>query len=261
MGIWPWADVHMSTETGNVLLSTLSAGPVGIGDLMGTETKTNLLQAVRDDGVIVKPDASIVPLDRSYVADAKHEPAPLTASTGTDHDGTKTRYVFAFNRAGTPAGKVRFDAAELGLSGPVYIYDYFSGTGRRLEVNAGFSAPIGEDASAFYVVAPVGKSGIAFLGDKNKFVGTGKQRIHSLHDQRGKLTVGVVLAESEKSVVLHGYAAVAPKVTVLSGRGNAVQYDSGTGHFTVEIKSDANAPVDKSTRDPVRRMTVVLQTR
>lgn len=260
MGIWPWADVFMSTETDNVLLSTLSAGPVGIGDLIGDETRTNLLQAVRDDGVIVKPDASVVPLDQAYLADAKHEAVPLTASTYTDHAGTKIEYVFAFNRVGTPAGKVRFTLTELGLSGPAYVYDYFSGTGKRLDAGAGFSAPLGEHASAFYVVAPVGMSGVAFLGDKNKFVGTGKQRIVSLQDAPGRLTIGVVLAECEKSIVLHGYAAAAPKVTVMSGQDDEIQYDPATAHFTVQIRPDATAPVDKFAGDPVRQMTVVLET-
>ena len=37
MGIWPWADVYMSAETDNILLSTLSAGPVGIGDAIGAD--------------------------------------------------------------------------------------------------------------------------------------------------------------------------------------------------------------------------------
>ena len=54
--------------------------------------------------MIVKPDAPIVPLDRSYIADAEKKPAPLTASTYTDHGGIKTEYVFAFNRPKTPAG-------------------------------------------------------------------------------------------------------------------------------------------------------------
>ena len=42
LGIPPWADVYMSDETGNVLLSTLSAGPVGIGDAIGAEDKAIL---------------------------------------------------------------------------------------------------------------------------------------------------------------------------------------------------------------------------
>jgi hypothetical protein len=259
LGIWPWTDVYMSSETPNVLLSTLSAGPVGIGDAIGAENTTNLFHAVRADGVIVKPDAPIVPLDRTYIADADQKAAPLTASTCTDHDGVKTEYVFAFNRRKMPAAPVRFAAADLGLRGPAYVYDYFAGAGELLDSDAGFSAPLGKGASVFYVVAPVGKSGIAFLGDKDKFVGTGKQRITSIRDEAGKLTVGVVLAEIEKSVILHGYAAAEPKVTVISGSDGALQYDSASHCFTVEVKSDPAAPVDKSTGDPVRQVTVLLE--
>jgi len=260
MGIWPWTDVYMSTETDNVLLSTLSAGPVGIGDAIGSENKANLFLAVRRDGVIVKPDAPIVPLDRSYIADAEKRAAPLTASTYTDRDGTKTEYVFAFNRPGTPADEVKFTPAELGLSRPAYVYDYFSRSGRRLNADATFSAPFGKNAAAFYIVAPIGKSGIAFLGDKDKFVGTGKQRIASLHDDPGRLTVGVVLAENEKSVTLHGYAPVKPKVTVISGVNDDVRYDPATHYFTVKVKADAGTPITKSGGDPVRQMSVLLNT-
>ncbi|MDD5140938.1 MAG: hypothetical protein PHY43_11835 [Verrucomicrobiales bacterium] len=260
MGLWPWADVYNSTEINNVLLSTLSAGPVGIGDLIGTETKTNLVRAVRTDGVIVKPDAPIVPLDQSYLADAQHSPAPLTCSTYTDHEGIKTVYVFAYNRPKTSAGEVHLNLAELGLNGPAYLFDGFTGKGRRMEAATTFSTALAQNATAFYIVAPVGKSGIAFLGDCNKFVSTGKQRIASLRDEAGKLTVKVIYAESEKSVCLHGYAPAAPRVTVQSGQARTVQYDADTRHFTVEINPGPSAPLDKSSGDPVRHLTVVLET-
>jgi hypothetical protein len=260
LGIWPWTDVYMSTEQGNVLLSTLSAGPVGIGDLMGSETKTNLTQAVRGDGVIVKPDASIVPLDRTYISDARNEPAPLIASTYTDRDGTKTEYVFAFNH-GADTEAVTFDTSELNLDGPAYVYDYFRKSAQRLDLQTTFSAPLPKKADAYYVVAPVGKSGIAFLGDENKFVGTGRQRITSLHDERGKLTVGVVLAENEKSVVLHGYSSTVPKASVQDGAIDSVQYDPATGHFSLEVKADPTGLLDKSSGDPVRHLTVIFETK
>jgi hypothetical protein len=260
LGIWPWADVYMSGETNNLLLSTLSAGPVGTGDAMGEENKANLMQAVRTDGVIVKPDAPIVPLDRNYIADAENQPAPLTAGTYTESGGIKTRYVFAFNRRKTPEDKVNFTLGELGVNGPAYVYDYFAGTGALLPEKGAFSAPLGRDAAAFYVVAPVSKSGIAFLGDKDKFVGTGRQRIASLQDEPGRLTVEVVLAADEKSVVLQGFAAAAPTAAVLAGEDDNLQYDPVTRRFTIVVKPDAATPVDRSGRDPVRRMTVVLLT-
>ncbi len=254
LGIWPWTDVCMSGEVNNVLLSTLSAGPVGIGDPIGTDHKEVLLQAVRADGVIVKPDASIVPLDQSYVADAEQTLAPLVSSTFTDHDGVKTKYVFAFNRRHAPADEVHFTLGELGLSGPAYVYDYFTGTGRLLLGNDTFAAPLDKSAAKYFVVAPVGQSGIAFLGDKNKFVGTGRQRIASMRDEPGKLTVDVILAASEKSVMLHGFAISPPEAP-------GAQYDPRTKIFSIEVKSDDNAPVDRSSGDPVRRVTVTLKTK
>ncbi len=260
LGIWPWADVFMSDETNNILLATLSAGPVGIGDAMGSENPSNLFQSVRRDGVIVKPDASIVPLDRSYLADANGQTAPLIASTYTVHGLFKTAYVFAFNRKGTPADQLSFTAAELGLSGPVWVHDYFSGIGRELAAGETFSAPLGEDASAFYVVAPVGRSAIVFLGDRDKFVGTGRQRITSIVEQPGRLTVGVVLAATEKSITLHGYASTAPNVIVGSGSGGPVAFDSVRHYFSVEVSADQTAPLDQSTADPVRHLTIVLET-
>ena len=260
LGIWPWADVFKSTETGNVLVATLSAGPVGIGDAMGSETKTNLQQAVRSDGVIVKPDVSMVPLDRSYIADAQQTPAPLIASTHTRHADIKTEYVFAFRRPKTSESLVEFSSAEIGLDEPAYLYDYFAQTGQPLAVGGKFSAPLPKSGLAFYVVAPVGKSGIAFLGDRDKFVGTGRQRIASLQDSRGKLTVKVVFAETETAVTLHGYAAVAPKISVEMGQAGAVQFDPATKHFSVEVKPNPLAPADHSTADPIRHATVILKT-
>ena len=118
MGIWPWADVYYSTEEANVLLSTLSAGPVGIGDAMGSETTSNIFKAVRADGVIVKPDVPIIPTDRSYIADAREENAPLIASTHTQRGVTRTEYVFAFNRPKAPASEVQFAPADFGFAGP-----------------------------------------------------------------------------------------------------------------------------------------------
>ncbi|MCL5670744.1 MAG: hypothetical protein M1423_05525, partial [Acidobacteria bacterium] len=68
IGTWPWTDVYDSYETDNLLLGVLSAGPVGTGDALGAENRDNILKAVRADGVIVKPDVPITPLDRMYVA-------------------------------------------------------------------------------------------------------------------------------------------------------------------------------------------------
>jgi hypothetical protein len=70
LGVWPWSDVFMSTEPNNLLLATLSAGPVGVGDPIGALSANNLLLAVRADGIIVKPDVPLVPLDQTIINDS-----------------------------------------------------------------------------------------------------------------------------------------------------------------------------------------------
>jgi len=77
LGVWPWADVFMSTEKYNLLLATLSAGIVGVGDPIGKINKGNLLHSVRADGVIVKPDTPVVPVDDLYIQDAKGLDSPI----------------------------------------------------------------------------------------------------------------------------------------------------------------------------------------
>lgn len=260
LGIWPWTDVFMSTETNNLLLATLSAGVVGIGDTIGKEDKSNLLKAIRADGMIVKPDAPIVPLDQSYLADANHRKSPLVASTFTQHGDIKTEYIFAFNRPSVNTGEVRFTPFELGYTNMVCLYDYFSGVARLLDANVFFSAVLNGSVPGYYIIAPIGKSGIAFLGDDGKFVSTGRQRIESLRNEPGCLTVILIFAESEKSVILHGFAQTAPVVTVQSGRADLIHYNPATQLFTVEINPDSTLQTFNVSGNPVRRVTVEFRT-
>ena len=77
LGEWPWVDVFMSFEIDNLLLATLSAGIVGVGDPIGQETRSALMQSVLPDGAIVKPDSPIVPLDQTYLGEAGGTMPPI----------------------------------------------------------------------------------------------------------------------------------------------------------------------------------------
>ncbi|HEV2318139.1 MAG TPA: hypothetical protein VGV18_00200 [Verrucomicrobiae bacterium] len=259
MGIWPWADVYRSAETNNVLLSTLSAGPVGIGDEIGKEDPGNIFKAVRADGVIVKPDVPALPLDQCYIADARHMQSPLVAAAYSDHSGLRTAYVFAFNRSKKNSEQLGFTPAELGFDGPVCIYDYFAQKGRRFKPHETVSASLDPNGTAYYVVAPFGKSGIAFLGDEGKFVSAGKERIASLKDKKRKLMATVLFAPGENSVTVHGYADRSPKVSVQAGQARHLEYDDGTGHFQIEINSDAAMAREKIEGDTAREADVTLE--
>ena len=242
VGVWPWTDVFMSTETQNLLLSTLSGGMVGVGDAIGKESTSNLLKSVRPDGVIVKPDTPIMPIDATYSAIAGNSSAPMVAATSTGHNGLREAYVFAYSR-NNGSQSISFSPNSLGVSGQAYVYNYFTGTGQLVSAGGTFTDTVGTNGS-YYEVAPVGASGIAFLGDAGKFVSTGDKRISHLSDN-GTVSASVAFASNEHSVTLHGYAPAAPTATASDGSVGSVSYNSTTHLFTVTVTagSDRNAVI------------------
>ena len=277
IGAWPWTDVYDSYETDNLLLGVLSAGPVGTGDVLGAEDRGNILKAVRADGVIVKPDVPITPLDRMYVAEASHRgkssfameahslggrtrgaDSPFIASTWTKDGSLRTAYVFAFSRSGLVHQKVSFSAKEAGSSGPACVYNYFAHVVRCVARGGEFSTSIGPGDAAYYIVAPVGPSGIALFGDRGKFASMGKERIPRVKEGSRSVTARVILAPGEHSVTLFGDAKSKPTVMVQGGSAGSVTYNKNTGYFALRVSPKANTPLAKVGGNEVRRIEVTL---
>ncbi|GAA4622693.1 hypothetical protein GCM10023196_015920 [Actinoallomurus vinaceus] len=368
LGVWPWADVAMSTETQNLLLQNLSAGPVGVGDAIGKESAANLNKVAEADGTIVKPDTPIVPDDATYVRDAAAPGSAMVATTGSRHGALQAGYVFSYARAvptpkpdttyeaedatlsgpvvatdhagytgsgfadyrhdsgdyvqwdvdvpadgtytllfryanggfgdrplavavdggaastqqfattgdwdtwsaqpvvvtlsagrhtvratatgangpnidnlGVSAGKVTvpttedasFRPADLGVTGKAYVYDYFAGAGTLVDGDSRYTTRVTRDGSYLQVV-PVGRSGIAFLGDAGKFVSLGKQRIRSLSDN-GTVHATVAFAPGDGPVTLHGYSPSPVSSTASGGSAGQVRYDNATHLFSVRV--------------------------
>ncbi len=231
VGAWPFTDNFTSMETSQLLLATLSAGPVGVGDPIGALNGPNLLHAVRLDGVIVKPDVPLTPTDGSYSNMAHGTDTPQIAYTWSDFGELRTNYVFAFTQ-GTNA-LAKFRPADFGMNTPVYAYDYFAGTGQLVNPWDVIQKQISGDA-LYMVLAPVGPSGIAILGNANQFVTMGKKRVPGLSDY-GAARVAVNFATGETSVVITGYSLFAPTVQAIHGSIGPVTYDEVTHLFRVPV--------------------------
>jgi hypothetical protein len=250
VGIWPWSDVFNSSELGNLLLSTLSAGMVGIGDSIGSVNKTNLFRTVRGDGVIVKPDLPIAPTDGSFLKDAQGGGRTMVGYASTDHGGVRTAYVLAYDRGQDKT--VTFQPADLGLSGQVYIYNFFTKTGTAANASDTFSDQL-TGSFAYYIVAQIGPSGIALLGDTDKFVTRGKKRISQISDT-GDLTATVVFAQNEYSLTIRGYSPVAPTASAYKGSAGAVSYDVTKKLFSFNVlpSQDGTTDIKISSPQPAR---------
>jgi hypothetical protein len=231
LGVYPFTDVFGSNEKISTLIATLSAGIVGVGDRLGEVNAENLLLAVRPDGVIVKPDVPAVPTDESILNDAHNAGEPLVSYTYTDHGPMRALYVFAHPR--TEDRTFSFTPEALGLSGNVYIYNWLADRGRRIDGNEPWTQTIKGDPS-YLVAVPIGKSGIAFLGDAGKFVPLGTKRVSELSDD-GVLNASLEFASSEHSIVVQGWAPSMPLVNASEGRTGTVHFDEVTGRFHVEV--------------------------
>ncbi len=256
LGTWPWSDVFMSTELDNLLLSTLSGSMVGVGDALGQVNKTNLMYTIRPDGVIVKPDTSIVPTDETYVGEAKGLMPAMVAYAVTDHGNLKYAYVFAYKRSFGSTQQATFTPNKLGIAGQTYVYNYFTKTGQLVNAGRSFSDTVGD--GSYYIVTPVGKSGIAFLGDTDKFVSLGRKRISQLADN-GTIQATIAFARNEGAITLSGYAPSQPKVSASNGSVGTVSYSATTSLFNITVKqgSDNAASITITCKKTKKRKTRV----
>jgi hypothetical protein len=237
LGIFPFADNVYSADVKGLVLAAHSAGIVAMADAIGDEVAGNVQQVVRPDGVIVKPDAPMVPLDATYIADAMAaqnslDPPPMVAFSYSNHRDVRTAYVFAYSRAtdGSPAA-IGFTPSQLGISGAAYVYNYFAQRGQLVNADSQFNDAV-QPSGSYYVVAPVGPSGIALVGDAGKFVSTGRQRIQ--FEDAGTLNVSVEFAPGERSTTVWGYSPAAPVMTRARG-SMSLTYNSASQVFMIAI--------------------------
>lgn len=231
IGVWPFTDVFMSSETNNLLAATLSAGPLGVGDAMGSLSKDNLLRAVRADGVIVKPDVPATPVDSVFVNDALGIDAPMVAAASTNFGaGLKAWCLFVYKRGPNPTLTVT--PATFGIPGAAYLYDALNDAGRLIDAHSSYTFDVTD--VGYYVLSPVGPSGIAMLGDKGQFVTLGKKRIPALRD-RGAAELAVSFAAGETARTIFGYSPTPVAAEAVAGTQGGLMWDSTTQMFTVNV--------------------------
>jgi hypothetical protein len=234
VGLWPWSDVFMSRELPELILATLSAGPVGVGDALGQIDASNLKRAMRTDSVLLKPDVPAEPIDASFIADAKTLSAPMVAAT---RSGDETE-VFAYPRVDSE-GQATVSLHQLGIQGAAYEWDWVRQTGRRITAGGSFVMAF-QDGWAYAVVTPIGKDGIGVLGDTGKIVPLARERFPIVTNS-SNARVTIAYAVGEDAVTLTGYATNRPSVQAVRGSLDSIQYAEGTQLFRVTVHPAAGA--------------------
>lgn len=232
LGVWPWTDAFFSNDLGNLIISTLSAGPVGVGDAIGQVNVKNLMAVVRADGAIIKPDTPLLPIDATYQSDAIGRRAPMVAAATTSFGDLRYQYVFAYPRTASDT-QVTVSLHDLGVSGPVFAYNWQTHQGELIPANGSLTMEF-NDGWAYQVLAPLSPDGIALLGDTAKITPMGRARFAAVQQNQG-LTTTVAFSQKEGPQTLSGYAARPPRVKALSGKVQDFHYDAAAHIFTVSV--------------------------
>ncbi len=233
VGLWPWTDASFSHDLGNLVIATLSAGPVGVGDAIGNIDVKNLLAVERTDGVIVKPDTSLLPIDAVYRNDAEGEQAPMVASATTRFGKLQVHYVFSYPRQSSGA-QTSVPLRELGISGPVFAYNWVTHQGQPIPVGGNVHMEF-KDGWAYEVLSPITSGGIALLGDTAQITPLGRARVSSLRQNGQSLTASIRFASRKSALTISGYASRRPVVKALSGTLAGVSYDQATHMFNAQV--------------------------
>ncbi|MGH0029703.1 MAG: hypothetical protein ACQGVC_07925 [Myxococcota bacterium] len=220
LGLWPFKDVFLSSSDGEgldgdehaeleALLSSLSGGPVGIGDRVGRSDRRVVMRTCRADGVLVKPDVPLAALERCYAGHAHLQHAPLVGEAYSDHPSARIAYVLAMHasRVEEPLA-FRVKLSELGASapsGPAVAWDWQTGEMQRLEPDYALAFRLAPRQWSYRVVSPLLPSGIALMGDPQLHVTAGDRRLRNL-EARPDGARFRVLGEPGECPVLRGFS-------------------------------------------------------
>ncbi|MBN1130922.1 MAG: T9SS type A sorting domain-containing protein [Chitinispirillaceae bacterium] len=248
VGSYPWVDVFPSSNIPCVMAMVASGGICAFSDRLRNEVAANILPVTRRDGVLVRPDATITPTDWTMIQFAKARPAGAVGMNYTDHGaGIKTAYLFI-----TP-GNYSFTPTAEGLTGNFFAYNYVNRTGSVITAGNAVTGTAASGSYAYYIVAPVGPSGVALLGDLKKYIGCGKQRVSVLAHSASQINATALLEPQEASVTLSGYGATQPKAIAITGcQVGSVSYNQTSKIFSVSV-----TPL-QATRTSVVEMAVAI---
>ena len=206
LGLVPFKDVFLASgphAAFEALLSSLSAGPVGIGDRLGRADPAIVAPCHRADGVLVKPDEPVAALDRCFSAawPLGTTPRLLAGEAVTRHAAGTWRYVVVANPSAD--GPVRDGLARDELCGDL-AWDWRE----RRFVRADDLRAIALEPLAwrFFVVPPLLANGrLAVVGDVRLHATAGDARIAEVEDCGDSIRVTVLGAG--ETVELVGWSA------------------------------------------------------
>jgi hypothetical protein len=256
-GLFPWKDPFFSTcdpEPGSVsifqripahyerwsvlelLLQVLSAGPVGNGDQVDKLNAPLLLQSCREDGLLIKPDRPLFPIDLMFLPHSK----PYVMMTYSAFGPFRWYYLLQVLVWDKKVTEYFVTLNDLGIKGKFIAYDYFEkkifpvdettpiGKGRKMCLNE----------HNYTIIAPIMDNGMAFIGLRDKIATMSGIVFEKVELQgQGLFIQGTYAARTEFAVV--AYVPKQPTLVKVNGLETKT-YTWGRHYntFTIVIRTD-----------------------
>ncbi|HEX4424170.1 MAG TPA: hypothetical protein VH079_02140 [Terriglobales bacterium] len=225
VGIWPSRDNIQTVADPNAeedtLIANLLGGEIQLGHRIGECNFALLAKTYRaGDGLILKPDHPIVPLDRSYIEGG------AVGYTQSNISGRSWYYVLSLPSAGYLP---EFAPSDLGIDGKWAVYRYEAKTVAIRSADSIINLEK-EAKHEYFVLAPVMPNGMAVIGDVDKFVTMADMRIAFVEpEEKQALRIGVISNQAENPVVT-GYSSARP--TWVGSGGKDLQEVSSLNRLT-----------------------------
>ncbi len=235
LGLWPFKDNFRSSEErgeAEALISTLSAGMVGVGDAIGKANREILMKTCRDDGLLLKPDRPAMPIDPMFLDHTR--PYTTIAWSKRDNESQRWGYIAAYHLSRNHPERdsldelqesLQYDGKDLGkmfvwpdlvtdwsvnlnmdfdVSGKMVWYDWRAETAQLAENTMEWEPVEGLGDFVYAVIVPVFTNDLALIGEPGKFVTMAYKRFKTIEAVENGFNVELEGAPGE-NVVLRTY--------------------------------------------------------
>jgi hypothetical protein len=246
LGLLPFKDNFRSSESqgeAESLISSLSAGMVGIGDGLGLTVTQTVMRTCRADGLLLKPDRPALPIDGMFI---KHERPFITSTYSKRSDASaKWTYIAAYHLARLHPDRssmdklwagIQYDGKDLGdwnldlerdfgIRRQHVLFDWRTRQARVVDGITEFDPFENLFDFAYLVAVPIFDNGLALIGEVDKFVTLADRRFSKIEVTEDGFNITLAGSKGER-VALWIYDALTEKLWPPS---------------TVEIKEDGTA--------------------
>ena len=218
LGLYPFKDVMWTTgyQPGNpfnleesnpemeVIISTLTAGPVAFGDGIGFTNRSLIMSTCTSNGTVLGASVPVAPIDKYF---GSSPPTGEIWSSFTHMSGFNWGYVISISLLNS----YRIVPGDLGLDAD---WDYLAWNYEDVNLENIFPfskyKPItidgtpggtvnGKQYFSFYRVAPVYSNGWTFIGEVDKIISVSPARVTSIVVTSEGFEVGINIAEGESA--------------------------------------------------------------